>query len=172
MPRRKTSKAPRSRSACSEPSCEENRTRRAIVVVSVNISSTVRQLLPHVLPAAQRPRRRLAVRPARKVISLLPQGARTLSLTGGEADAARGCVPRPPRALQAGCAWALSAPAVQRPPFRRPQFTRRYAAVGLADIMAGIPVYAPEPGLHDFIVQAAGAFNETVHGILNLASLG
>lgn len=38
--------------------------------------------------------------------------------------------------------------------------------------MAGIPVYAPEPGLHDFIVQAAGAFNETVHGILNLASLG
>jgi His-Xaa-Ser system radical SAM maturase HxsC len=32
-------------------------------------------------------------------------------------------------------------------------------------------VYAPEPGLHDFIVQAAGAFDETIHGILNLASL-
>jgi hypothetical protein len=56
--------------------------------------------------------------------------------------------------------------------FADPEFTRRYAAVGLADIMAGIPVYAPEPGLHDFIVQAAGAFEETVHGILNLASLG
>ena len=32
--------------------------------------------------------------------------------------------------------------------------------------MAGIPVYAPEPGLHDFIVQAVGAFDETIHGIL------
>ena len=38
--------------------------------------------------------------------------------------------------------------------------------------MAGIPVYAPEPGLHDFIVQATGAFGETIYGILNLASLG
>jgi hypothetical protein len=56
--------------------------------------------------------------------------------------------------------------------FADPEFTRRYAAVGLSDLMAGIPIYAPEPGLHDFIVQAAGAFNETVHGILNLASLG
>ena len=51
-------------------------------------------------------------------------------------------------------------------------FTRRYAQVGLADIMVGIPVYAPEPGLHDFIVQAEGAFEETIRGILNLASLG
>ena len=56
--------------------------------------------------------------------------------------------------------------------FADPQFTRRYAAVGLADIIASIPVYGTKPGLHDFIVQAAGAFNETVHGILNLASLG
>jgi hypothetical protein len=36
----------------------------------------------------------------------------------------------------------------------RPEFTRRYAAVGLADIMAGIPVYAPEPGLHDLLALA------------------
>jgi His-Xaa-Ser system radical SAM maturase HxsC len=56
--------------------------------------------------------------------------------------------------------------------FADPEFSRRYAAVGLADIMVGIPVYAPEPGLHDFIVQAAGAFDDTVHGILSLASLG
>ena len=38
--------------------------------------------------------------------------------------------------------------------------------------MVGIPVYAPEAGLHDFIVQADGAFDETIRGILNLASLG
>ena len=38
--------------------------------------------------------------------------------------------------------------------------------------MVGIPVYAPEAGLHDFVVQATGAFEETIHGILNLAALG
>jgi His-Xaa-Ser system radical SAM maturase HxsC len=51
-------------------------------------------------------------------------------------------------------------------------FAARYAQVGNADIMVGIPVYAPEPSLHDFIVQADGAFDDTIHGILNLASLG
>jgi His-Xaa-Ser system radical SAM maturase HxsC len=56
--------------------------------------------------------------------------------------------------------------------FADPAFARRYASVGLADIMVGIPVYGPEPALHDFIVQASGAFDETIHGILNLASLG
>ena len=109
---------------------------------------------------------------ARKVISLLPESARSLSLTGGEptlhADALIGllshCVTAAPRLsihlLSNGRRFADLG------------FARRYAAVGLPDIMAGIPVYAPEPGLHDFIVQAVGAFDETIHGILNLASLG
>jgi hypothetical protein len=51
-------------------------------------------------------------------------------------------------------------------------FARRYAQIGNADIMVGIPVYAPEAGLLDFIVQASGAFEETIRGILNLAALG
>ena len=109
---------------------------------------------------------------ARKVISLLPQGARALSLTGGEptlhADALIGLLEHCKQVAPGLSVHLLS----NGRRFADPEFTRRYAAVGLADIMAGIPVYAPEPGLHDFIVQAAGAFNETVHGILNLASHG
>ena len=109
---------------------------------------------------------------ARKVISLLPPDARALSLTGGEptlhADALIGLLEHCKRVTPGLSLHLLS----NGRRFADPEFTRRYAAVGLADIMAGIPVYAPEPGLHDFIVQAAGAFNETVHGILNLASLG
>ncbi len=109
---------------------------------------------------------------ARKVISLLPAGTRSLSLTGGEPT------------LQAGALIGLLEHCQQVAPglsihllsngrrFADPAYARRYAAVGLADIMTGIPVYAPEPGLHDFIVQAPGAFDETIHGILNLASLG
>jgi His-Xaa-Ser system radical SAM maturase HxsC len=109
---------------------------------------------------------------ARKVISLLPDDAQALSFTGGEptlnADAFIGLLEHC-RRVAPGLSMHLLTNGRR---FADPAFTRRYAAVGLTDIMAGIPLYAPEPGLHDFIVQAAGAFEETVHGILNLASLG
>jgi His-Xaa-Ser system radical SAM maturase HxsC len=109
---------------------------------------------------------------ARKVISLLPDGARSLSLTGGEptlhADALIGLLEHCKRVAPGLSLHLLS----NGRRFADPEFTRRYVAVGVADIMVGIPVYAPEPGLHDFIVQAVGAFNETIHGILNLALLG
>jgi His-Xaa-Ser system radical SAM maturase HxsC len=109
---------------------------------------------------------------ARKVISLLPEGARAISLTGGEptlhADALIGLLEHCKHVAPGLSVHLLS----NGRRFADPEFTRRYAAVGLADVMAGIPVYAPEPGLHDFIVQAVGAFDETVHGILNLASFG
>jgi His-Xaa-Ser system radical SAM maturase HxsC len=36
--------------------------------------------------------------------------------------------------------------------------------------MVGIPLYGAEPSLHDYVVQARGAFNETVRGILNLGA--
>jgi His-Xaa-Ser system radical SAM maturase HxsC len=109
---------------------------------------------------------------ARKVISLLPRSARALSLTGGEptlhAEALLGLLAHCKRVAPALSIHLLS----NGRRFADPEFARQYSAVGLADIMAGIPLYAAEPGLHDFIVQAVGAFDETVHGILNLASLG
>jgi His-Xaa-Ser system radical SAM maturase HxsC len=109
---------------------------------------------------------------AAKVISLLPDGAQALSLTGGEptlhADRLIDLLSHCKRVAPGLSIHLLS----NGRRFADPGFARRYADVGLADIMAGIPVYAPEPGLHDFIVQADGAFTETIHGILNLASLG
>jgi His-Xaa-Ser system radical SAM maturase HxsC len=108
---------------------------------------------------------------ARKVISLLPEDARAISLTGGEptlhVDALLGLLEHCKQVAPGLSVHLLS----NGRRFADPEFTRRYATVGLPDIMVGIPVYAPEPGLHDFIVQAVGAFDETVHGILNLASL-
>ena len=38
--------------------------------------------------------------------------------------------------------------------------------------MVGIPLYAAEPALHDYVVQSEGAFNETVKGVLNLVGAG
>lgn len=109
---------------------------------------------------------------ARKVISLIPEPARALSFTGGEptlnADAFIGLLKYCQQVRPGLSLHVLS----NGRGFSDPEFARRYADIGLDDIMVGIPLYAPEPGLHDYIVQASGAFNETVHGILNLASLG
>lgn len=56
--------------------------------------------------------------------------------------------------------------------FKDPTFAEKYAQIKLLDAMVGIPVYSDDPTLHDYIVQARGAFDETIQGILNLKRLG
>lgn len=46
------------------------------------------------------------------------------------------------------------------------------AALRHPDLMLGIPLYAATSELHEYIVQAHGAFDETVRGILNLKRAG
>lgn len=53
---------------------------------------------------------------------------------------------------------------------------RRFAAQALVEVSDalgiatwGIPVYADTASRHDFVVQAQGAFEETLHGLFNLA---
>ena len=109
---------------------------------------------------------------AKRIVSLLPPTAQSLGLTGGEPtlhadaliDLLEHCTTTAP--------WVQLHLLSNGRRFADLGFTRRYAQISHADIMVGIPLYAPEPGLHDFIVQAHGAFNETMHGILNLAALG
>jgi His-Xaa-Ser system radical SAM maturase HxsC len=48
------------------------------------------------------------------------------------------------------------------------EFARQYAAISHHDAMLGIPIYSASSQSHDFIVQADGAFDETIRGILNL----
>jgi His-Xaa-Ser system radical SAM maturase HxsC len=109
---------------------------------------------------------------AKRIISLLPPSAHGLGLTGGEptlhADELIGLLEHCQRVRPDLSLHLLS----NGRRFADPVFARRYAQVGIGDIMAGIPVYAPEPARHDYIVQAKGAFEETIHGILNLVSLG
>lgn len=50
-------------------------------------------------------------------------------------------------------------------------FTKKYALIDHPDMMVGIPIYSDDPMLHDYIVQAEGAFDETILGILNLKRL-
>jgi His-Xaa-Ser system radical SAM maturase HxsC len=51
-------------------------------------------------------------------------------------------------------------------------FTKQYAEIRHSDIMLGIPIYSDVSTIHDYIVQSAGAFDETIRGILNLKRYG
>lgn len=52
------------------------------------------------------------------------------------------------------------------------QFASQYAALAHPDAMLGIPIYSASSQTHDYIVQADGAFDETIRGILNLKTYG
>lgn len=56
--------------------------------------------------------------------------------------------------------------------FKEAGFANAYAKIELPDAMVGIPIYSDDPVLHDYIVQARGAFDETIQGILNLKRVG
>lgn len=50
-------------------------------------------------------------------------------------------------------------------------FARKYAEIDHPDMMAGIPLYSDLSSIHDYVVQADGAYDETIRGILNLKRL-
>lgn len=55
--------------------------------------------------------------------------------------------------------------------FADEKFALAYAQVNHPDLMIGIPIYSADPSVHDYVVQAKGAFDETVRGVLNLKRL-
>lgn len=56
--------------------------------------------------------------------------------------------------------------------FASPEIVSAWAAVCHPDLCVGIPLYASTDHLHDYVVQARGAFDETVLGILRLKDKG
>lgn len=52
--------------------------------------------------------------------------------------------------------------------FADPKLARAWAEVDHPDLMVGIPIYSDISDRHDYVVQADGAFDETIRGILNL----
>lgn len=49
---------------------------------------------------------------------------------------------------------------------------RNLAAIGHPDLMVGIPLYSDLASHHDFVVQARGAFDQTLRGFMNLQRCG
>ncbi len=108
---------------------------------------------------------------AENLIELLPADTPEVILTGGEptifgADFLR---------LLARCTARLPTAEVHilsnGRRFEDATFAESYARAAGSRVMVGIPLYGAEPSLHDYVVQAHGAFDETVLGILNLIAL-
>jgi His-Xaa-Ser system radical SAM maturase HxsC len=48
------------------------------------------------------------------------------------------------------------------------RYAEKLASIDHPDLMVGIPLYGDTSDLHDFVVQAHGAFDQTLRGIMNL----
>jgi His-Xaa-Ser system radical SAM maturase HxsC len=53
--------------------------------------------------------------------------------------------------------------------FAWPTFTRKFMAVGHPSLTLGIPLYSDDPIIHNYVVQARDAFDQTVMGLHELA---
>ena len=53
--------------------------------------------------------------------------------------------------------------------FADPEFTRAFSSVQHLNLSLGIPLYADNAPDHDYVVQARGAFDETMRGLYQLA---
>jgi His-Xaa-Ser system radical SAM maturase HxsC len=56
--------------------------------------------------------------------------------------------------------------------FADAQFAAKLGRIKHPDLMLGIPVYSDLSHVHDYVVQADGAYDETLRGILNLRQSG
>lgn len=56
--------------------------------------------------------------------------------------------------------------------FRDLRWARSVASLRHPDLVFGVPLYADVAEIHDHVVQAAGAFDETIRGLLNAARCG
>jgi His-Xaa-Ser system radical SAM maturase HxsC len=56
--------------------------------------------------------------------------------------------------------------------FAFPEYARTFAGIGHPNISLGIPLYSDTAGVHDYVVQAKGAFDQTVAGFHQAARHG
>jgi His-Xaa-Ser system radical SAM maturase HxsC len=107
-----------------------------------------------------------------RIISLIREPPEFLCITGGE-----------PTLLGDGLLQILSALKTKFPTtrvqmltngrsYRDPAVTRAIADVGHPNLISAVPLYADAAGVHDYIVQAEGAFDETVEGLYNAEQAG
>ena len=108
----------------------------------------------------------------RESLPLIDKGTPTLTFTGGEPLSDW---PEFTRVL-ANCRHELPNTAVQvltnGRAFANSEIVNAWRDIQHPSLMAAIPVYASVDHVHDYVVQAKGAFDETILGILKLKDRG
>jgi His-Xaa-Ser system radical SAM maturase HxsC len=56
--------------------------------------------------------------------------------------------------------------------FKHFEYCKSIADIAHPDLMIGIPLYSDISSIHDYVVQADGAFDDTIRGIINLKASG
>ena len=107
-----------------------------------------------------------------ELIPLIPQDTHEIGFTGGEPTLSRErflkIINMTKSYLPRTAVHVLS----NGRTFADIDFAKKYASIDHHDLMVGIPIYSDDAQLHDYIVQAKGAFDETIQGILNLKQFG
>jgi His-Xaa-Ser system radical SAM maturase HxsC len=107
-----------------------------------------------------------------EVIPLISPETREIGITGGEpallGDRLTSLLDVMKRALPRTAVHVLT----NGRRFSDTDFARAVARIGHHDLVLGIPLYSDLPEEHDYVVQARGAFDETVRGIRNLKRAG
>jgi His-Xaa-Ser system radical SAM maturase HxsC len=112
------------------------------------------------------------LRRAFELVKLIPKDAPRITLTGGE-----------PTLYGESLIELIKQTKLQLPDtsvdvlsngrrFKDKEYARRLGAIKHANCVIAIPVYSDDPVRHDYVVQAHGAFDETIQGILNLKRFG
>ncbi|WP_205624330.1 His-Xaa-Ser system radical SAM maturase HxsC [Dyadobacter crusticola] len=107
-----------------------------------------------------------------QVISLIPPTTEIIGITGGEPTLMGkrffDMISHINRKLPATTIHILT----NGRSFAWKNFTARFESVNSSNLVLGIPLYSDYYVDHDYIVQASHAFNQTVLGLQNLASIG
>lgn len=107
-----------------------------------------------------------------KAIPLMSQSTRELGITGGEPTLRFADLLSLIQATKDHLPKAALHMLSNGRSFSYLKYAERIAAIQHPDFMIGVPLYADVDDLHDFVVQARGAFSQTILGILNLARVG
>jgi His-Xaa-Ser system radical SAM maturase HxsC len=107
-----------------------------------------------------------------EAIPLMDKGTKEIGLTGGEptllGDSLITIIQTLRNYLPTSAVHMLS----NGRAFSNLALARKLAAIKHSDLMIGIPIYSDLSNIHDYVVQADGAFDETIRGILNLKASG
>jgi His-Xaa-Ser system radical SAM maturase HxsC len=115
---------------------------------------------------------RSRIREHLRLVDLIDPDTRELGITGGEPTLLKDDLLR----LIARCKERLPETALHVLSngrlFYYGSFARKLGAIGHPDLMFGVPVYSDLPAVHNYVVQAEGAFEQTLVGLQNLGRYG